>query len=151
MTTWTSKQARSRPFIPLMRELVRAYQDFERFAVEDLRERGLTSPQADVIFALGNTDGMTCKELGERSLITKGTLTGIIDRLEKKGLVLRTTSPSDRRSVIVELTPAGIELFEQEFPAHIAVLEQRFGSLPEGRREDLRELLVELRGHLQGA
>ena len=48
-----------------------------------------TVAQANVIFTLGNTDGMTCKDIGDWTHITKGTLTGVIDRLELKGLVER--------------------------------------------------------------
>jgi DNA-binding MarR family transcriptional regulator len=70
-----------------MRELARAYQAFERFDAAGIREHGLTPPQADVIFTLGNTEGMTFKDLGEKTLITKGALTGVVDRLEAKGLV----------------------------------------------------------------
>ena len=48
-----------------------------------LPDAGLTVSQADVIFTLGNTAGMTCGEIGERTLITKGTLTGVIDRVSE--------------------------------------------------------------------
>lgn len=70
--------------LPVIRELVRAFQAFEQYSARHVRELGLTPPQFDVIATLGNTPGMSCKELSEKTLITKGTLTGVIDRLDRK-------------------------------------------------------------------
>ena len=69
---------------------------------------------------------MSFKDLGEKTLITKGTLTGVVDRLEAKSLVRRVASPSDGRSQRVQLTKAGEKLFSQVFPAHLSHLEQAF-------------------------
>jgi MarR family 2-MHQ and catechol resistance regulon transcriptional repressor len=51
----------------------------------------LTPSQFDIIATLGNTPGMTLQGIGEKTLITKGTLTGVVDRLQEKGLVDRVT------------------------------------------------------------
>jgi DNA-binding MarR family transcriptional regulator len=115
-----------RPFLPVIYELVRAYQAFESYSIPHIRELGLTSPQFDIIATLGNTEGMSFKELGEKTLITKGTLTGVVDRLEAKALVRRVASPNDGRSQMVQLTKAGEKLFAKIFPAHLAHLEQVF-------------------------
>ena len=90
------KSASSQTFIPLVEELAAAYQAFSLYDAEGLRKSGsgLTPSQARVIFTLGGTDGMTCKDIGDATLITKGTLTGVVDRLERSGLVERSlTSP----------------------------------------------------------
>lgn len=145
MARRTSKQARKSAFIPTMRELARCYQAFERFDARLHRDRGLTPSQADVIFTLGNTPGMTCKELGERTLITKGTLTGVLDRLEGKGLIERRPSPDDGRSFIVALTPKGAATFERVYPRHIADLDERFGRVPRKELERTRIALEKLR------
>lgn len=102
--------------IPLVRELVRTYQAFEQLSTQRIRLHGLTHPQFDVIATLGNTAGMSCRELSERTLITKGTLTGVLDRLLEKGLITRTVPEHDRRSLFVALTPAGEAVFNQAFP-----------------------------------
>ena len=145
MARWTSRQARNSAFIPVMRELVTCYQAFMRFDARLHRERGLTPSQADVVFTLGNTGGMTCKELGERTLITKGTLTGVLDRLEGKGLIDRRPSPDDGRSFIVTLTRKGEKTFEDVYPRHIAVLFDRFGQLSPTELERIRSSLAKLR------
>ncbi|WP_088889928.1 MarR family winged helix-turn-helix transcriptional regulator [Leptolyngbya ohadii] len=132
-------------FIPTMRELVRSYQAFSTCSETHLRKLDLTPAQFDVIATLGNTQGLTMGELGEKTLITKGTLTGVIDRLEKKQIVQRQVLLDDRRSVVVKLTSTGEKLFEQVFPAHIAHLQERFEQLETSELELLRVLLVRLR------
>lgn len=127
-----------------MHTLVRAYQAFDRYSSTHVRELGLTPPQFDVIATLGNTRGMPMYKLGEETLTTKGTLTGIIDRLEKKGLVHRQVRSEDRRCFNVVLTPKGERLFETVFPAHIAHLKERFGRMNERERERLRRDLERL-------
>ncbi|MBD3884058.1 MarR family transcriptional regulator [Phormidium tenue FACHB-886] len=141
----SSSHAANEPFIPTMRELARAYQAFSLSSEAHIRQLDLTPSQFDVIATLGNTNGLSMGELCERTLITKGTLTGVIDRLEQKQLVLREVPPDDRRSVMVRLTPPGEALFEQAFPAHIAYLKERFERLEPSELELLRVLLSRLR------
>ncbi len=143
--TYTSKQARNEPWLPLMQELVRSYQAFSRHSARHVKQLGLTPPQFDVIATLGNTEGMNFKTLGQTTLITKGTLTGIIDRLEAKGLVRRVSSGSDRRSTLIQLTPAGETLFERVFPEHIRYLSLSFNRLDPEEQTQLRRLLRRLR------
>lgn len=134
-----------KPFLPVLHELVRAYQAFESYSAAHIRNLGLTAPQFDIIATLGNTNGMSFKDLGEKTLITKGTLTGVIDRLEDKALVLRVASPSDGRSQIVQLTKAGEKLFAQVFPAHLSHLEQVFGNFSQKDFENTEVVLQQLK------
>lgn len=114
------------PFLPVIRLLAQTYQAFEQFSSGHIRQLGLTPPQFDVIATLGNTSGMSCKDLSEKTLITKGTLTGVIDRLTDKGLVRRVPMEHDRRSVFVTLTTEGEAMFSTVFPAHIQYMSQAF-------------------------
>jgi DNA-binding MarR family transcriptional regulator len=132
-----------------MRELARAYQVFSACSETHLRQLDLTPAQFDVIATLGNTAGLCMGDLGDKTLITKGTLTGVIDRLIRKQLVEREVPEDNRRSVIVRLTPAGEQVFEQVFPAHIAHLKQRFEQLEPSELELLRVLLARLRKAFQ--
>ena len=115
------------------------------YSAVHIRTLDLTPPQFDIIATLGNTQGMTPKHLGERTLITKGTLTGVVDRLEHKGLVRRIASQSDGRSQIVQLSAAGQSLFERIFPAHIKHLESAFARLTEADLLDTTARLQALR------
>ena len=116
-------------FLPTLRNLVSAYQSFERYSAPDVKAMGLTTTQFDVIATLGNQPPMTCKDLGEKTLVTKGTLTGVLERLEAKGILERKLNPEDARSQIIGLTQAGQALFEKVFPAHLLHLEKAFSKL----------------------
>lgn len=109
-------------FLQTVQALVRCYQAFEAYSAADIRALGLTPPQFDIIATLGNTAGMTATELGEKTLITKGTLTGVVDRLVERGWVERVAHGSDRRCQIIRLTKPGEALFGKVFPAHLAHL-----------------------------
>jgi DNA-binding MarR family transcriptional regulator len=118
-------------FLPTVQALVQCYQAFESNSAAHIRELGLTPPQFDIIATLGNTPGMTATELGEKTLITKGTLTGVVDRLVDRGWVERIAHESDGRCQTIRLTPSGEDLFARVFPAHMGHLEACFdGSSP---------------------
>ncbi|WP_245940071.1 MarR family winged helix-turn-helix transcriptional regulator [Stenomitos frigidus] len=140
-----TRKAAKEPFLPVMRELARTFQAFNAYDDEHIRQLGLTAPQFDVICTLGNTPGMTMGQLAEKTLVTKGTLTGIIDRLERKGLVRREVPPANRRCFMIVLTTEGDRVFEEVFPAHIAYLKQRFSKLNEQELEEIRLSLRKLR------
>ena len=128
-------------FLPTLRNLVSAYQAFERYSAPDVKAMGLTTTQFDVIATLGNQPPMTCKELGERTLVTKGTLTGVLERLEAKGILERKLNPEDARSQIIGLTAGGQALFEKVFPAHLLHLEKAFSKLNEKELADVTQSL----------
>lgn len=131
--------------------LAECMQGFERFSGESVRRRGLTHAQFDIIATLGNTQGMSYKELGERTLITKGTLTGVIERLEQKGLVARCRNGEDKRSFFVSLTDAGVILFNQAFPAMVEDGKRLFASWSEADYDALEGILGKFKGTIASA
>ena len=148
MSKLTANSASAEAFIPLMQELAAAYQAFSLYDAEGLRTSGsnLTPSQARVIFTIGDTEGMTCKDIGDITLITKGTLTGVIDRLEEKGLVERWSVEGDGRKTIVALTRSGEKVYESEFPRHIEFLKQKFDKLGARDRKQAITLLSKIKG-----
>lgn len=141
----------TKPFLPVIRELVRCYQVFESYSSTNIRELGLTPSQFDIIATLGNTDGMTSKLLGEKTLITKGTLTGVVDRLILKDLVRRTQCKYDGRSQIVQLTKKGEAVFDNVYPAHLSYLSKRFADIKPEDYARMQAALQELRIVLEGS
>jgi len=139
-----SVAAAQEPFLGLLRDLARAYQAFENCASAHIRQMGLTAPQFDVLVTLGNTPGLTMNVLAQKTLVTKGTLTGIVDRLEQKGLVRREVPPENRRCFRVVLTEEGEKLFEQIFPAHVAYLKERFQKLSPEEMAQIQACLKKL-------
>lgn len=132
-----------------IRLLAECFHAFERISNAHIRTLDLTPPQFDIIATLGNTQGMSFKELGEKTLITKGTLTGVIDRLEAKGLVRRTVRMEDRRSMIVQLTDKGETEFERIFAPHLQYCKQPFLDYSESEFAALEQELSKLKAHLE--
>ncbi|GAB4545634.1 MAG: hypothetical protein Kow0063_39750 [Anaerolineae bacterium] len=87
---------------------------FARQFSQELQRFGLTLPQFVAIAALvGYRQACTMSDLARVTLQDAPTMTGIMDRLVKMKLVQRTRSETDRRVVLVQATPAGIELLER--------------------------------------
>src|SRR6266545_1450733 len=107
---------RDEPLLPMLHELASCQHAIERHSARHVRALGLTLAQFDVVASLGERTDMTLRELSERTLITKGTLTGVVDRLERRGIVRRRADPADGRRTFVELTPPGRRLFARVFP-----------------------------------
>lgn len=135
----------------MLRELARCYQAFEAYSGAHIRGLGLTPAQFDIVATLGNMPGMSFKELGERTLITKGTLTGVVDRLEAQRLVRRSASAEDGRSMIVSLTPAGARLFDKAFAAHLDHLRRALGNLAPTQLQRIESALRGLREAFEAA
>jgi DNA-binding MarR family transcriptional regulator len=138
-------------YLKSVRLLAECLQGFERFSGESVRQCGLTHAQFDIIATLGNTPGMTYKELGERTLITKGTLTGVIERLEQKGLVARERSSDDKRSFFVRLTPDGEQTFQDVFPKVIAHGRRLFAPYSEADFDAIDQALRKLKQRIADA
>lgn len=79
---------------------------------------GLTATQLGVLEGILHLGPLTQRELGRKVLTSAGNMTDVIDKLAARGLVSRCRAPQDRRSVIVDLTPAGRALIEVIFPQH---------------------------------
>lgn len=138
------------PYLKLLRPLVEAYLAFSREDNRHIRTMHLTPSQFDVIATLGGTDGMTCSELSTATLVTKGTLTGVLDRLEAKGYIQRNDVQADRRQTKIRLTDKGQAVFEKTFSAHAAFLRPFFEQALSAREVELaRGYLLRLRDSFQ--
>ena len=134
------------PFLKILRPLVETYFAFIGKADRHIRGLGLTPSQFDVLVTLGDTEGMTCKELSEKTLVTKGTLTGVLDRLAAKGLIERIPSREDRRAIFIRLTPKGEARFKKVFPDQIYYMKPYFErALNATQMSALRAMLLQLK------
>jgi DNA-binding MarR family transcriptional regulator len=118
-----------------------------RLAENHLREflrvnHGTTLPRFDVMAALWRRrDGVTMTELSRMLLVSNGNATTVVDRLEADGLVRRTPSTVDRRTVHVALTEAGLRQFEILAAGHEAEVTRLFAQLTETELETLTTIL----------
>jgi len=92
-----------------LRQIIRAIDLHSRRLVQD---HGLTGPQLVLLKALGH-DELSSGELARRVSLSQGTVTGVLDRLERRGLIVRARSEEDRRRVIVRLTEAGVSVLAE--------------------------------------
>src|SRR5438046_1328308 len=78
-----------------------------------LRPLGV-SPAGGLVLGLLRDNGpMSPSEIGERLIVTRSTVTGVLDSLERRGLVRRTPNPDDRRSIVVEITADGLDVLAE--------------------------------------
>lgn len=82
--------------------------------------------------------------IGARVLLTSGSMTTAVQRLEKKGYLRRERSADDARVVLVHLTTAGRELIEPAFETHAGALDQLFAELDEDARVQFAGLMRQL-------
>lgn len=90
--------------------------------------------------------GLQVREISESLRMTRGAVSNRIDRLERDGLIDRTSNPRDRRSHFVALTPKGADLAERMYTAIHAVNASFFGGLTGSQVRQLAELLSIVRG-----
>lgn len=84
------------------------------------------------------------QRISEKLSIPSGSITYVVNKLEKKGLVERHPSPKDRRASHVVLTEKGTMLFDGIFPQHVAAISENFSSLSDEEKEQLILLLKKM-------
>lgn len=95
----------------------------------------LTAPQRIVMQVLFHSEGMSLKDLGERVALSHSTVSGIVDRLQAKGMVARSTDSADRRLTRIAVTPVVRQFMEQQAPRLTAQpLIEALGRLSEQER-----------------
>ena len=92
---------------------------------------GLTGPQLTILQEVSNSGEVSVGEVAKAISLSQGTVTGIIERLEKRGLVIRRRSESDRRRVLVQTTAAGQQLLDMAPPLMQEMFVERFNNLQE--------------------
>ncbi len=108
-----------RPFASLEQEvflsLERTSDALTRQMAEVLKPAGLTGTQYNVLRILRGAEpaGLTCGEVGGRMITHDPDITRMLDRLEKRGLIVRSRDARDRRVIITRITPAGLQVLER--------------------------------------
>ncbi len=122
----------------IVETIIYLYTESRRLTKQAARELGLTGPQLTVIKLLETFGDLSLSSLSERIRAQNSTVTGIIDRMEREGLVSRERSTSDRRVVYIRLTTKGAQLAKS---IEVEPMEIMYGVLAGLNREDTRDLL----------
>ena len=114
---------------------------------EGAREYGVDRGQGDVLFTLrrsGPPYRLSPSKLAASTLVSTGTMTNRLDRLEKLGLVERLPNPEDRRGMDVALTKKGIAVVDDAVTRHVAREQEMLAALSPREREQLDRLFRKL-------
>jgi DNA-binding MarR family transcriptional regulator len=114
-----------------------------------LREEfGTTLPRFDLMAQLErHPEGLKMNELSRLLMVTGGNVTGIVDQLEKEGLVERLDEPADRRAFRIRLTRSGDKTFAEMARAHERWVVELLAGLSGRERDELLKLLAKLKSH----
>jgi DNA-binding MarR family transcriptional regulator len=145
----------SRPAEGTFRELLRVLGLLERVMQPYFAQFGISGSQWGVLRNLHRAEqqgspGLRLTDLSERLLIRPPSVTGVVDRLERAGLVVRDGSPFDMRAKQVALTAKGRELVERILAVHAQQIDTVLGVLNAAEQTELHRLLSRLEKHLEG-
>ena len=138
-STQTTRQA-----MRLYIALTRTYRTLLDMDVRNIRSYGLNTTEFGVLEFLYNKGSHPLQQIGDRILITSGTITYVIDKLEKKGLVVRQPSDIDRRIVYAEITEAGQSKMSEILPNHYQTFVEALAGLNSVEKEQTIKLLKKM-------
>ena len=122
------------------------------YAEQNLVEHGISPGRFGVMMLLwgndqnphANPQGMSPAELANQSNVTRATMTGLVDTLERDGFVRRTADADDRRMMRVALTAKAQKFLEHLLPGHFRRMATLMAPLSETERKSLVQLLVKI-------
>lgn len=124
--------------------LSKAYKSVMEQAIQDMKAHGMSASEfmtLEVLYAKGR---MPLQQIGEKILVTSGSITYNVDKLEKKGLLRRLRFEEDRRVIFAELTEEGEALFNRIFPEHTATIHELMSVLKTEEQQALIEMLKKI-------
>lgn len=125
---------------------MKASKALEEVTKQDIKKHGMRASDFAILEALYHKGRQTIREISESVLISTGSITYVIDKLEKKELLIRTNCPDDRRAVYLEITDRGKQTMDGIFPKHQLVIEELFDGISESDKETVIEVLKKV-GH----
>jgi DNA-binding MarR family transcriptional regulator len=143
----TASRTEDHQALRLWLRLLTCTQLIEREVRARLRERyDTTLPRFDLMSQLWRyADGLKMNELSRHLMVTGGNVTGIVDLLEKDGLVERAAEPADRRAFRVRLTRAGRKAFADMAQAHEEWIVELLAGMPRREQAEVYKQLGRLK------
>ena len=124
--------------------LARCYNSLAQAEAIEIKDDELTPPQFGVLEALAHLGPLKMCDLAQKYLTSGANITGVVDRLEEKGLVRRVMEAGDRRTFRIHLTEDGSRHIAHIFPRHAAKIEELTGALSAPEKKNLIKLLKKL-------
>ncbi|MBB5173996.1 MarR family winged helix-turn-helix transcriptional regulator [Texcoconibacillus texcoconensis] len=114
---------------------------------EDIKSHGLNPTEFAVLELLYHKGEQPIQQIGKKVLLASGSITYVVDKLEKKGYLHRKACPKDRRVTYAMITEEGSHLMAHIFPKHSEGIQQIFGGLGPEEKEVMIEKLKKLGFH----
>jgi MarR family transcriptional regulator, 2-MHQ and catechol-resistance regulon repressor len=127
--------------------LSRAHRKINDSANKSIAEFKLNPTEFAVLELLYHKGNQPLQHIGEKILIASGSITYVVDKLEKKGLVVRNPCIADRRVIYAQLTESGNELMKDIFPIHEKFLHEQMSDLSNEEKNFLIHLLKKIGYH----
>lgn len=126
--------------------LSKAYKVIMSEAVKDMQRHGLSPTEFAVLELLYHKGPAPLQRIGQQILLTSGSITYTVDKLQSKGLLRRVPCRDDRRVTYAEMTPAGRALFDEIFPQHAQAIAAIMSGLDTAEKAAAIALLKKLGG-----
>lgn len=124
--------------------ILRASQAIQDIIRQDVARYGLNPTEFSVLELLYHRGEQPIQTIGKKTLISSGSTTYVVDKLEDKKYLKRTASPEDRRVIYAALTESGQELMERIFPPHEVLIQEVFEELLEEEKLTVQELMKKI-------
>src|SRR6202035_3588676 len=124
--------------------IAKSYRALSLLAEQSIANTGLCLTDFAALEALLHKGPLTISQIQEKVRLASGSMTAAVDRLEKLGLILRKSSPTDRRARVLELTAQGKRLAASCFERHAKDLEAVMSTLSEMEMEQIHGSLKRL-------
>ncbi|MEL1134946.1 MarR family transcriptional regulator [Desulfitobacterium sp. THU1] len=128
--------------------MARSYNKLFSLIEKNVQEYGFNISEFGVLEFLWHNGEQPVQKIAEKILVTSGTITYIIDKLQKTGLVERKKCEKDRRVYYVGLTPKGEEVIEELFPKHQQFIDNLLAGIDKDMKKNLLKSLLELRASI---
>ncbi|CAM3433811.1 MarR family transcriptional regulator [Brevibacillus invocatus] len=130
--------------LDLLVVLSRSYNWVTAHINRDIRQYGLNPTEFGVLEFLFHKGPQPLQQIGEKILISSGNITYVVDKLEKKQLLVRKPCAVDRRVIYAELTEKGHQLLSDIFPGHTKSIEKAVSGLTPEEKHQAIALLKKL-------
>ncbi|MFT4412325.1 MarR family winged helix-turn-helix transcriptional regulator [Fredinandcohnia humi] len=129
--------------------LSRAYRSVNERVEEDVKGYGLNLTEFAVLELLYHKGDQPIQHIGKKVLLSSGSITYVVDKLEKKNFLVRKPCPKDRRVTWASITEEGTKFMNEIFPKHQRAIEEIVGGLDEKEKEEMMGLLKKLGYHAE--
>jgi MarR family transcriptional regulator, 2-MHQ and catechol-resistance regulon repressor len=124
--------------------LSRAFKALNEEINKNIQENGLNPTEFAVLELLYHKGDQPLQQIGGKILLASGSITYVVDKLEKKGLLKRVACPKDRRVTYAQITDEGRGLIDSIFPNHEMRIHELMSALTPEEKSEVIDLVKKL-------